>query len=165
MRLSILVVIVTLQTVLGSIPAFSASNLYGGRWGSVEEIRSWLYCTMYNCTYYETWPMTKVIRFYLSTRYRHVPAMVKPPTSCTAGGHSSKELFEQLMQLLFGTSTIVIISCVVFLPNTDNSVQVHCRLPTDAKRVVFIRFWCQNPFAFAIYCKKVYSSEHRACIR
>jgi hypothetical protein len=40
--------------------------------------------------------MTKVIRFYLSTQDRHVPAMVKPPTSCTAGGHSCKELFEKL---------------------------------------------------------------------
>ncbi len=116
MRLSILVVValtVTPQTVLGSIPAFSVINLYGGRWCSVEEITSWLYCTMYNCTYY----VETIDQGHLHPLLEHPrQTWFEPATSCTAGGHSIKELFEQLMNLFF-------------LPNTDNTVPVHSRLP------------------------------------
>ena len=31
----------------------------------------------------------------------------EPPTSCTADGHSTEKLLQQLMLLLFGTSTIL----------------------------------------------------------
>ncbi len=95
-------------------------------------------CTMYNRTYYEeSWPMSSISTWAPGTDMS-LPRF-KPPTSCTAGGDSSKELFEQLTQFLFGSSSInchltniaELRDSVVFLPNTGNTAQqtqVHLRL-------------------------------------
>ncbi len=58
----------------------------------------------YRC-YGETWPMSSP-SFTTATRDMMSQSGREPPTPCTAGEYSSKELFSQILIRLFGTSTL-----------------------------------------------------------